>query len=100
MGTWGSGIFDNDAAADMIGEVSEAESWKQVGEILDEWSQDLDVENGEEVVAIAALVCASHGTLVNLVNDDAFGEPLSAIKRFKPAPKSLVKNASKAIEKV
>jgi hypothetical protein len=100
MGAWGSGIFDNDTAADAVGGVRDAESWSDVAESLDDAIDALEDENGEDVVAIAAMVCASHGGLRDLVSADAFADPLGAVERLKPAPKSLVKKARKAVEKV
>ena len=100
MGAWGSGIFDNDTAADAVGDVRDAESWSDVSERLGDAIDALEDENGEDIVAIAAMVCASHGRLRDLVNADAFADPLGAVQRLKSAPKSLVRKSRKAVEKV
>ena len=96
MGTWGHQPFDNDAASDVVYDVEAAESWDDFSELFDECTEALGEEGGEEAVALAAMVAASHGRAKEMLSDEA----TAAIARLDPAPKAVVAKARKAVERV
>jgi hypothetical protein len=62
MGTWGEGVFDNDAAADLKSDMEELSDDAAEAELLDfiqsSFDDDISVEDTEELLAAVALLHA------------------------------------------
>lgn len=73
MGTWGTGSFENDSAADFIKEVVEdgAVALREALEIvLDPELDDVEAEEGARAIAAAEIVAAALSGHMKYISDD------------------------------
>ncbi len=73
MGTWGTGSFENDSAADFIKEVVEdgAVALREALEIvLDPELDDVEAEEGARAIAAAEIVAAALAGEMKYISDD------------------------------
>ncbi len=82
MGTWGTGPFDNDAAADFAAGLDEAEPERRVAMVRDVLVRTFDARglltDADEAVAAAALVAAQCPGGAPVDPDDGPQEPMPA----------------------
>ncbi|MEV5043730.1 DUF4259 domain-containing protein [Streptomyces griseoincarnatus] len=82
MGTWGTGPFDNDAAADFAVGLDEAEPERRVAMVRDVLVRTIDARDlltdADEAVAAAALVAAQCPGGAPVDPDDGPQEPMPA----------------------
>lgn len=100
MGAWGSGPFDNDDAADFLGELIEVADWSVAAAALDAVLATADeyLEAPESSMAIAAAAIVAHsvgGYIADLAPEDA-----PAIAALGAPPAELLIKAKAALVRI
>jgi hypothetical protein len=102
MGAWGTGIFDNDGAGDLIANLRETDDLSVLEEafdmVLDTGEDYLEVDGGQEALAAAALICRLRGSGDDYLTDD---DDIAAwVERARPMlTESLAQKAREAVER-